>query len=114
VTGLDREIARRRRHAAKRPVEPAPIQPERCSAGNDPERCCVGDPWANINPYYDDPLPSAVIQIAARHGVEPHILDHHVEGVHGWEPHDVGYDTAVEAAAACLLAGGCEGAVGPT
>ena len=81
----------------------------KCAAGNDPTRCCVGDPWAGLNPYVEqEPLDSSVIFVAAERGVEPHALDHHVEAVHGWEPHDVGYAQAVAAAAQCMLSGGCE------
>lgn len=80
----------------------------RCAAGADPTRCCVGDPWADMNVYCDDPLQPDVIRVAAERGVEPHALDHHVEGVHGWEPHDLGYADAVVKAAECLQSGGCE------
>ncbi len=55
-----------------------------------------------------EPLPKEIIDVAAGLGVEPHALDHHVEGVHGVEPHDRGYRDAVELAARCLLDGGCE------
>jgi hypothetical protein len=43
-----------------------------------------------------------------QHGIEPHALDWHVEAVHGCEPHDRGYAEAVELAARCMLAGGCD------
>lgn len=109
MTGLAREIRRRQRHAAHQPA-PAPSSTPgpRCSAGNDPARCCVGDPWADFSPYDVEPLPSAVIRVAAQRGVDPHALDQHVEAIHGWEPHDAGYGDHVAAAADCLLAGGCE------
>jgi hypothetical protein len=86
----------------------APVD-QKCAGGRDPARCCVGDPWETFTPYDTEPLDPAVIETAAERGVEPHALDRHVEGVHGWEPHDVGYDRAVAAAARCLLGSGCEG-----
>lgn len=55
-------------------------------------------------PIYDE----SVIVTAVRRGVDPEILDWHVEAVHGWEPHDTGYASAVEQAADCLQEGGCE------
>lgn len=33
-------------------------------------------------------------------------LDWHVEAIHGWEPHDKGYEEAIVQSAACLLEGG--------
>jgi len=113
MSGLAREIARRRRQDARRaaaaePPPPPPPPPVRCSAGNEAGRCCVGDPWATFSPHDVEPLPPAVIRVAADHGVEPHALDEHVEAIHGWEPHDVGYDAHVAAAALCLLDGGCQ------
>jgi hypothetical protein len=57
---------------------------------------------------YGEPLPEEVIDVAAGHGIDPHALDSHVEGVHGCEPHDAGYREAVQVAARCLANGGCE------
>ena len=60
------------------------------------------------DPYLDDvPLPSAVYDVAWVTGLRPADLDHHVEAVHGWEPHDRGYRSAVVSAAGCLINGGC-------
>lgn len=110
----ERKAARRRAHAARpRTSKPAPAPPgaERCAGGADPAHCCVGDPWADLDiayvRTYGEPLPPAVITVAAERGVEPHALDHHVEGIHGVEPHDLGYADAVSQAADCLLRGGC-------
>lgn len=81
----------------------------KCAMGNEPTRCCVGLPWYEFNPHVDpEPLDPAVISAAAEAGVEPHALDHHVEAVHGCEPHDAGYAAGVHAAVQCMLAGGCE------
>lgn len=89
-----------------------PLAPARCPAGNEPARCCIGDPWTVLTALdvqlAGEPLPSEVISTAEANGIEPHALDHHVEGAHGWEPHDPGYAEAVQAAAACMVAGGCE------
>lgn len=81
----------------------------------DPSLCCQPGAWERLQAMgesgfraYGEPLPFDVIDVAARRGVDPHALDHHVEGVHGWEPHDVGYRDRVGDAAECLLAGGCE------
>lgn len=82
-------------------------QRPRCTAGNDPARCCVGDPWSDISPHGQEPLDPAVIAVAATSGIDPHTLDYHVTGVHGWESHDIGYAAAVAAAAGCIGAGGC-------
>lgn len=86
-----------------------------CPRGGRPVSfCCVGDPWGNPNlgmqvMHWGEPLYPSVIEVAARTGLDPHDLAGHVEGDHGWEPHDVGYDKAVEQAAECLLAGSpCE------
>lgn len=72
--------------------------------------CCVGAPWDSPDiamqiMYWGEPLYPSVIEVAARTGLDPHDLDWHVEAEHGWEPHDTGYDKAVEQAAACMLAG---------
>jgi hypothetical protein len=81
-------------------------------AGTGAARCCVGDPWADLDiayvRTYGEPLPPAVIAVAAECGADPHALDWHVEAVHGWEPHNTGYAEAVAAAADCLAGGGCE------
>ncbi len=85
-----------------------------CTAA-DPALCCLPGAWARIGALgehgfraHGEPLPEAVINTAADRGVEPHALNWHVEAVHGWEPHDAGYDDHVVAAAECLAAGGCE------
>jgi hypothetical protein len=56
----------------------------------------------------DEPYPTVVLDVAKRRGLEVRALDWHVEAEHGWEPHDVGYADAVEAAAQCMAAGGCD------
>ena len=62
--------------------------------------------------YWGEPLYPSVIETAARLGLDPHDLAGHVEGEHGWEPHNVGYDKAVGDAAACLMRGsGCSDAI---
>jgi hypothetical protein len=85
---------------------------QRCEAGNIAIHCCVGYPWEGLTAWqvmcYGEPLPAEVIHTATATGLEPHALHHHVEGVHGNEPHDPGYPAAVAAAARCMLAGGCE------
>ncbi len=85
-----------------------------CTAGN-PELCCQPGAWQRMTAMgehgfrtYGEPLPEAVIDLAASHRIDPHALDWHVEAVHGWEPHDADYRTHVTAAVACLLDGGCE------
>jgi hypothetical protein len=82
----------------------------RCSRGLPPSVCCVGEPWENPDlgmqiMHWGEPLYPSVIETAARTGLDPHDLAGHVEGDHGWEPHDAGYGKAVEDAARCLLAG---------
>jgi hypothetical protein len=86
----------------------------RCSAGNDSALCCTPGVWGRLQAMGEaglralgEPLPDAVMDVAASRGLDPHELDHHVEGEHGWEPHDTGYATAVSAAAFCLASGGC-------
>lgn len=86
-----------------------------CPRGGRPVSfCCVGTPWDSPNIaeqilYWGDPLYPSVIEVAARTGLDPHDLAGHVEGEHGWEPHNVGYDEAVEQAATCMLNGSrCE------
>ncbi len=85
----------------------------RCAAGADPTTCCTPGAWERMATLglgawhtLGEPLPEQVIDVAAQLGVEPHALDYHVEGVHGYEPHDTGYRDAVEQAARCLLEGG--------
>jgi hypothetical protein len=86
-----------------------------CSAGNQPDLCCLPGAWGRLHKMgpmafylHGEPLPEPVADIAAGRGIDPHTLDHHVEGVHGWEPHDVGYPSRVGEAADCLASGGCE------
>ena len=45
--------------------------------------------------------PPQVTAVAAVLGLDAGRLWDHVEGIHGWEPHDEGYETAVWEAAAC-------------
>ncbi len=83
----------------------------RCSIGNEPELCCVGDPWNHprFDPqFHMEPLLPAVISAAKNHELDPHLVDWHLEAIHGWEPHDAKYDVEAEAAAECLCRGGCE------
>lgn len=47
-------------------------------------------------------------EAAAKHDLDPAALDWHVEAVHGWEPHNDGYEDAIRQAAECLANGGCE------
>lgn len=86
-----------------------------CSAGNQPALCCTPGAWERLQAMgeagfraYGEPLPQAVIDVAGEHRIDPHALDSHVEGVHGWEPHDTGYPGRVGEAADCLANGGCE------
>jgi hypothetical protein len=81
----------------------------------DPALCCLPGAWERMAAMgehgfraYGEPLPEAVIEVAAVRGIEPHALDWHVEAIHGWEPHDVGYRDHVGAAAECLASGGCD------
>lgn len=88
-----------------------------CSRGRPASVCCVGEPWDSPNIamqilHWGEPLYPSVIEVAARTGLDPHDLAGHVEGDHGWEPHDVGYDMAVEQAAACMLTGSTCGGCG--
>lgn len=82
-----------------------------CSVGNNPALCCTLGAWGRLQAMgeagfraHGEPLPQAVIDVAAERGVDPHALDEHVEAVHGWEPHDVGYADRVGEAADCLAA----------
>lgn len=85
-----------------------------CSAGNDPALCCTTSAWERLQAMgesglraHGEPLPPIVVEVAGQCGLDPHALDWHVEAEHGWEPHDDGYDRAVNAAAFCVLSGGC-------
>lgn len=85
-----------------------------CSAGNDPALCCTPGAWERLGAMgeggfraYGEPLPPEVVEVAAANGLDPHGLASHVEGDHGWEPHDSGYAVAVSGAAFCLASGGC-------
>lgn len=109
---VKREIRARRAHANRtdnrKPVEPEPV---RCSAGNYADTCCLPGSWDRITlgGLYGqgEPLPPAVADVAAERGIDPHTLDSHVEGKHGWEPHNAGYAEAVRAAADCVVRGNC-------
>jgi len=79
----------------------------------------VVDDWTEIPSYTDelakaqsawitaeilrigDCPPPPVTAVAVVLGLDPDTLWTHVEGIHGWEPHDEGYEAAVWAAAAC-------------
>lgn len=110
---VKREIRARRAHANRtdnrKPVEP---EPARCSAGKRADECCLPGAWDRITLAglygHGEPLPTEVIDAAAEHDVDPHQLDWHVEAVHGWEPHDVGYADAVRASVDCLTGDNCE------
>lgn len=83
------------------------LDERRCAAGNVATCCCVGDPRANTDTDAQ-PLPAAVVRVAAKRGVGPHALAFHVMTVHEWLPHDAGFAEAVAEAAACIQMGGCE------
>lgn len=57
--------------------------------------------YGAANPY----PPPYVTAVAAMFGVDGGALWDHVEGVHGWEPHDDGYGQAVWAALWCTSHG---------
>ena len=83
-----------------------------CSAGNDPDLCCTLGAWERLQAMgetgfrvHGEPLPPAVIAVASERRIDPHALDMHVEGEHGWEPHDPGYADRVAEAADCLVNG---------
>lgn len=65
--------------------------------------------WTEAELYDARTLPPPVVSaVASALGMDPDALWDHVEGVHGWEPHDEGYEDAVWAAAAgCELADDC-------
>lgn len=79
---------------------------------DDPALCCLPGAWDRMAtlPHgfmvHGEPLPPEVADIAAAEGVDPHRLDHHVEAIHGWEPHDEGYAQAVAASVECVKNGG--------
>jgi len=50
---------------------------------------------------HGEPRPVEITAVASVLGMDPEALWDHVEGVHGWEPHDEGYEDAVWAAAEC-------------
>lgn len=44
-------------------------------------------------------------------GLDPAVLDWHLEAVHGWETHDIGWEEkGLAGAVRCLLNGGCNDA----
>jgi hypothetical protein len=92
------------------------IDQEKCSAGLVKAYCCDVDAWDRVLKdiyiliWHGEPLPAVVARVAKAYQVDPHHLDFHVEGVHGWEPHDVNYGQRVEQAAACMLRAGYGGA----
>ena len=51
--------------------------------------------------WQDGDRPPQVTAVAEVLGLDPDKLWEHVEGIHGWEPHDEGYEDAVWAAAEC-------------
>jgi hypothetical protein len=57
---------------------------------------------ASIDPYGGTTLPPPEIMVIAKiMELDVEDLWDHVEGAHGWEPHDTGYEEAVWAAARC-------------
>jgi hypothetical protein len=60
-------------------------------------------PWAYEEPLID-PRTSAYAKV---HGLDEQVLDWHLEAIHGWESHDLGFEEAIEQAAECLANGGC-------
>lgn len=54
-----------------------------------------------------DPRPQILLNTAEEFGLVVDSLDDHVEAVHGFEPHDAGYDAVVREAAYCLVTGSC-------
>jgi len=50
---------------------------------------------------HGEPRPVEITAVASALGMDPEALWDHVEGCHGWEPHDEGYEAAVWAAAEC-------------
>jgi hypothetical protein len=75
---------------------------------SDEQRTAYGTELAKAEARWTDgDYPPQVSAVAAVTGLDPNILDMHVEGIHGWEWHDVGYVDAVWAAAECEKTGGC-------
>jgi hypothetical protein len=58
---------------------------------------------ATPDPDWDawDGIPELVTSTAETFGLDRRDLDWHLEAVHGWEAHNVGWDVAVGEAAAC-------------
>lgn len=52
-------------------------------------------------PWGPGGFPPVIAAVAAVLGIDRDKLHSHVEGIHGWEPHDEGYEAAVWAAAEC-------------
>lgn len=66
--------------------------------------------WADAELHCTAALPPPVVTtVAAVLALDPEDLWDHVEGIHGWEPHDEGYEDAVWAAAECTDHGGRRG-----
>ena len=64
--------------------------------------------WTEAELYGAANLPPPVITaVASALGLNAETLWGHVEGTHGWEPHNEGYEDAVWAAAEHELKGGC-------
>lgn len=58
---------------------------------------------------WDDPaIDERTVAAAEAAGLDPKVLDWHVEAEHGWEPHDEGFvERGLAGAVTCLQAGGC-------
>lgn len=55
-----------------------------------------------------------ILKAAIDAGLDPEVVDWHLEAVHGWEPHDVGYiEQGLVGTVSCLLKGGCNDATKP-
>jgi hypothetical protein len=65
----------------------------------------VTHPWAYEEPLIDP----RTVAYAKSHSLDVDVLDWHLEAIHGFERHDLGYEQAIEEAAACLASGGCAG-----
>lgn len=62
--------------------------------------------WTEAELYGAATLPPPVVAaVAAVFGLRPEALWDHVEGGHGWEPHDEGYEDAVWRIAAEVACG---------